>query len=156
MDNENEQAQEEIVEQEEQISEESNEETQEDDSITLSKAEFNKLKRQSIAYKANKDKPEKVEQGQTGLSYESLFAVRDISKDDFEALKDEAETLGVPVEKYIKTESSKVFLKDLQAKRKSNDASLSPSSKSPVYKKFTQEDLSKMSSSELEKILPKD
>lgn len=156
MEEENEQAQEEIVEQEEQISEESNEETQEDDSITLSKAEFNKLKRQSIAYKANKDKPEKVEQSQTGLSYESLFAVRDISKDDFEALKDEAETLGVPVEKYIKTESSKVFLKDLQAKRKSNDASLSPSSKSPVYKKFTQEDLSKMSSSELEKILPKD
>lgn len=133
------------------------EETQtEDDSVSLSKHEFNKLKRKAIAYDSGKQTARQVpaEASSSGLSYEALFAVKDISKDEFESLQNEAEDLGISVEKYLKTQSSKVFLSNLQNKKKSQDASVSLNSKSPVYKKFTQEDLSKMSSKELEKILP--
>lgn len=127
----------------------------EDDSVSLSKSEFTKLKRKAIAYDAGKQTAKQVptEASSSGLSYEALFAVKDITKDEFESLQNEADDLGIPVEKYLKTQSSKVFLKNLQSKKKSQDASVSLSSKSPVYKKFTQEDLSKMSSQEMEKIL---
>lgn len=161
MDNENEkpQVEEETPVEEETTVEESpegEEETlkPEDDSVSLSKSEFTKLKRKAIAYDSGKQTAKPVpEAGTSGLSYEALFAVKDISKDEFESLQDEAEDLGVPVEKYLKTESSKIFLKNLQNKKKSQDASVSLNSKSPVYKKFTQDDLSKMSSKEMEKIL---
>lgn len=53
MDKENEYAPEDVVEQEDQTSEDT-EETQEEETVTLSKSEFKKLQRQAIAYNANK------------------------------------------------------------------------------------------------------
>lgn len=61
MDTENVQAQEEEVVLEENTSTEQAEEFN-DDTVTLTKAEFKKLQRQAIAYKANKEKPVEVEE----------------------------------------------------------------------------------------------
>lgn len=58
MQEENEYAQDEVVEQEEVTTTEESEESN-DDTVTLTKSEYSKLKRQAIAYKANKsEKPE--------------------------------------------------------------------------------------------------
>lgn len=72
MPEENEYAPVDVVEQEE-ITSESTEESN-DDTVTLSKSEYSKLKRQAIAYKANKsDKPEPREQNTTNaLSREDV------------------------------------------------------------------------------------
>lgn len=146
---------EETTEEELELGEEGDASLPEDDSVSISKSEFTKLKRKAIAYDSAKQtvKETPKETVSSGLSYDALFAVKDISKSEFEALQGEAEELGVPFEKYIKTESSKVFLKNLQTKQKSKNANEPLNSKSPVYKKFTQEDLSKMSAKEMEKIL---
>lgn len=69
MEQENEYAPVDVVEQEETTSEEVQEESH-DDSITLSKAEYSKLKRQAIAYKANKETPKQEQTA--GLSKEDI------------------------------------------------------------------------------------
>jgi len=158
MDEENVQAQEEIVEQEEQISEETvenNEETQEDDSVTLTKQEYKKLQRRALAYQANKDvKVESTPQPkQEGHSIDTLFLIKDLGADEYVTLKEEADDLGVPLEKYLISNSGKSVLSKIRQEKKSKEASVSLNSKSPVFKKYTQEDLSKMSSKEMEKIL---
>ncbi len=60
MEKENEHVQDEVVEQEEITTTDDGTENQDDDLVTLSKAEYSKLKRQSMAYQANKEskKPE--------------------------------------------------------------------------------------------------
>jgi hypothetical protein len=76
MDIENEYAPVDVVEQEETTSEEVTEESN-DDTVTLSKSEYSKLKRQAIAYKANKtEKTEVREQTTTNssLSEEAIEA----------------------------------------------------------------------------------
>lgn len=56
MQEENEYVQDEVVEQEENTTTEE-ESAESDDTVTISKTEFNKLRRQAIAYKANKEAP---------------------------------------------------------------------------------------------------
>lgn len=165
MENENKDNEDVIVEEEENIDEqenkdESNNKDESEDTVTLSKAEFTKLKRQSIAYKANKEQPKKENinnqaEDNTDSIIKTVSALRSIEDSEIEILEAEAKNLGLPLIKYIQSESGKTYLKNIRADKKSKDADISPSTKSPVYKKFTQEDLSKMSSKELEKILPK-
>jgi hypothetical protein len=160
MDEENEYVQEDVVEQEEQTSEEveeSNEETY-DDAVTLSKEEFTKLKRKAIAYDSNKRKPEveqqPVQKTDSSDSYlEEVFLVKDLSQTEYESLKNEADDLGVSFKKLLSSESGKTILSKIRQESKSKDSMEKLTSKSPVYKKFTQEDLSKMSSAEMEKVL---
>ncbi len=156
----NEYPQEDVVVEEEQTSEEveeSNEETY-DDAVTLSKEEFTKLKRKAIAYDSNKRKPEveqqPVQKTDSSDSYlEEVFLVKDLSQTEYESLKNEADDLGVSFKKLLSSESGKTILSKIRQESKSKDSMEKLTSKSPVYKKFTQEDLSKMSSVEMEKVL---
>ena len=156
----NEYPQEDVVVEEEQTSEEveeSNEETY-DDAVTLSKEEFTKLKRKAIAYDSNKRKPEVEQQPfqktDSSDSYlEEVFLVKDLSQTEYESLKNEADDLGVSFKKLLSSESGKTILSKIRQESKSKDSMEKLTSKSPVYKKFTQEDLSKMSSAEMEKVL---
>lgn len=153
MENEETQVQEETVVQEESaVTEETTEE--QSDEVTLPKSEFTKLKRKAIAYDATKEK--KADAPTEKEDYIStVFMVKDLSQDEFASLKDEAKDLGVPFEKYLSSESGKTLLNKVRADKKSKDASEELTSKSPVYKKHSMEDLKQMSSKELEKILPK-
>lgn len=162
MDEENEYVQEDVVEQEEQTLEEVMEEesTEEVDSteVTLSKEEFTKLKRKAIAYDSNKARPQQtaqpVQKTDNNDSYlEEVFLVKDLSQTEYESLKNEADDLGVSFKKLLSSESGKTILSKIRQESKSKDSMQKLTSKSPVYKKFTQQDLSKMSSSEMEKIL---
>lgn len=160
MEEENVQEQEEVVVQEEETTTEEEtetqqEETQDDDSVTLSKAEYKKLQRQSLAYKANKDVrvESKPQPKQDGHSIDTLFLIKDLAADEYVSLKEEADDLGVPLERYLTSNSGKSVLSKMRQDKKSKDSSTALTSKSPVFKKFTQEDFSKMSSKEMEKIL---
>lgn len=122
----------------------------EDDSVSISKSELNKLKRKAIAYDSTKTaKPvPKAEITDKDERFERLELRADgYSKDEI----DEIMALGGI--KVLNTKIVQSAIKYLRADKKSKDASETVSSKSPVYKKFTQEDLSKMTAAEMEKIL---
>ena len=162
MQDENEQAQVDVVEQEEQTSEEevaeveetedeSEAEAEEDNTVTLPKDEFTKLKRKAIAYDSNKGNKPAPKAEDSYL--EDVFMVKDLSQEEYKTLKSEAEDLWIPFKKYLGSESGQTLLDKVRTKKKSVDSMEKLSSKSPVYKKFTQQDISKMSSAEMEKIL---
>ncbi len=159
MDEQNEQP--EVIEQEEeQIIEEQDEEleSQEEESndVTLSKSEFKKLQRKAIAYDATKEtketktaKPtEKTDLSSYEVKLEKLELRADgYTSDEIDAIQElgGAKALSNPL-----VQSA---IKAMRAEKKSQDAKEPLNSKSPVFKKFTQQDLSKMSASEMEKIL---
>lgn len=163
METENEQVQEEVVEQEENTTTQEetvdeSEETQDEDTVTLSKSEYKKLQRQSIAYKANKDvraesKPT-AESTILNVSPERLekleLKLDGYSQEEVEAIME----LGGA--KALKNPLVAGAIEQMRNKSKSKDLNQSLNSKSPVFKKFTQDDLSKMTSAELVKILPHD
>lgn len=163
MENENEYAQEEIVEQEEQISEElednqedtSNEDNQDDDKVTLTKAEFNKINRQAIAYQANKGKPEKTltkpNQETATISPDRLDRI-ELMQEGYS--REEVDTImELGGRKMLDNPIVKGAIQVIRQQEKSKNASESLASKSPVFKKYTSEDLSKMSSADMEKVL---
>lgn len=161
MENENELPQEEVVVEEDNTTTEETVETQDesqnDDTITLDKAEYKKLVRQSMAYKAQKDNKveSKQQPKQEGHSIDTLFLIKDLAADEYVTLKEEADDLGVPLERYLTSNSGKSVLGKMRAEKKSKEASTAVSSKSPIFKKFTETDLRSMSASELEKIIPR-
>lgn len=134
---------------EEELSTEEEVSEPEDDSISISKSEFNKIKRKAIAYDSGKQtaKP-KVEVLDKDERFERLELRADgYSKDEI----DEIMALGGT--KVLGTKIVQSAINYMRADKKSKDAKEPLNSKSPVYKKFTQDDLSKMSSKEMEKIL---
>ena len=156
MEEENVQVEEEVVLQEDNTTTEETEETEEtrEETVTLTKAEYKKLQRQSLAYKAKKENGADTPQPKEGHSIDTLFLIKDLAADEYVTLKEEADDLGVPLDRYLTSQSGKSVLGKLRQEKKSKEASVSLNSKSPVFKKFTQEDLSKMTAAELEKILP--
>lgn len=146
--------------QEEEVLEESQEDTQEEESeISISKSELTKLKRKALAYDANKSKPQEstakpAPKADISDDYlEEVFMVKDLSQTEYEKLKGESRDLGIPFKKYLASESGKTVLNKIRTESKSKESMEKLSSKSPVYKKYTQEDMSKMSAKEMEKIL---
>ena len=138
----------------------------EDEAVTLKgkdKEDYEKYlakkkKRKEFADKANKVKPKTelpTQQDNTDSILKAVAAIRGIEDNEIEVLEKEAEALGIPFIKYVKSNSGKTMLETIRNKAKKAEANPTITSKSPVYKKYTQEDLSKMSSAELEKILPK-
>lgn len=132
-----------------------------ENSITLSKSDYKKLDRQARAYQASKSQREekplptkKAEGIDPDSVIETISALRNIQDDEISVLESEASTLGVPLIKYVKSESGKTLLKNIRDEKKSKDANPNISTKSPVFKKHTVEDLNKMTAAELEKILP--
>ena len=120
----------------------------EDDSVQLSKAEFMKLKRKAIAYDSAKPQKPALKADIGDERFERLELRQDgYSKDEI----DEIMALGGT--KVLNSKIVQSAIKTMRADAKSKDASQPLSSKSPVYKKFTQEDFGKMSSKEMEKIL---
>lgn len=170
MSEENEQAQFDELEQEEQESSvESEEDSQEgdeseDETVTISKADYKKLGYKARAYDATikppkkEDKPLTTEQKASDPSetIKIVTAVQGLASDEIDALESEASDLGVPLLTYIKSTSGKTFLNSMRQAKKAKEANPSLTSKTPIYKKHTTDDLSKMSSTELAKILPHD
>jgi hypothetical protein len=108
--------------------------------------------------KTSKPKEEEViinKPAQTDDMYENIFYVKDLSKDEFSSLSSEAKSLGVDPFRYMKSTAGKFHLESIRNEAKSKDASVETPSVSRVFKNYTQEDLSKMSVADLEKILPK-
>lgn len=160
MENENEHAQEEIVEQEEQISEEQDIEleSQDEDSdeVTLSKSEYKKLNYKAKAYDATKDtkteKPTATKTEAVQTNSDERFERLELRADGY-APDEIDEIMSLGGTKVLNTKIVQYAIKAMRSDKKSKDASTDVSSKSPVYKKFTQEDFSKMSAAEMEKIL---
>lgn len=161
METENEQP--EVIEQEEEQIEEQLEETteeqseEESDDIVLSKSEFKKLQRKAFAYDATKEtkevktaKPSTEKTGNSDLDVkiEKLeLRAEGYSPDEIEAIQE----LGGA--KALKNPVVQSAIKAMRAEKKSQDAKEPLNSKSPVYKKYTQQDLSKLTALEMEKIL---
>lgn len=158
MDEQNEQATEEVELQEEVTTPEEeilelDEETHEEESITLSKADYKKLQRKAIAYDSTKSnpKPKEASYQVTPETLERIELRQDgYSKEEVEAIME----LGG--NKALSNPIVKSAIDAMRNKSKSQDSNQSLTSKSPVFKKFTQSDLNKMSSAELEAILPRD
>lgn len=158
MENEEIYAQEEVVEQEEQTSEETiNEEDsnqeETDDSVTLSKSEFTKLKRQAMAYKATSktEKPIIKPTQEVNYSNERLERIElmqeGYSRDEVDAIMDLG---GVGVLDKPIVQSA---IKAMRQEKKSKEVSQNLPSKSPIFKKYTDADVKKMSAEELEKLI---
>jgi predicted metalloendopeptidase len=124
-----------------------------DDSVTLSKSEYSKLKRQAIAYQSTKGaevKPRAEAPTPTGSDdklKELELKIDGYNKDEIELIKEFGyEKVSNPiVQKAIEV---------MRQERKSKDADVQVANKSAVYKKYTNEDLQNMSVEELRKILP--
>lgn len=127
------------------------EETQdpEDDSVSMSKSEYTKLKRKAIAYDSNKQTAKPKEEV---LDRDERFERLELRADGYSKEEiDEIMSLGGT--KVLNTNIVQSAIKFMRQDKKSKDAREPLSSKSPVYKKFTQDDFNKMSSKEMEKIL---
>lgn len=158
MENENEEleVEEEILPEEESTQEEELDEVQEedtfepeDDSITISKSELTKLKRKAIAYDSNK---KTVKPKEEVLDKSERFERLELRQDGYSA-EEVDEIMALGGSKVLNSKIVQSAIKTMRAEKKSKNAQEPLSSKSPVYKKFTQDDLSKMSSKEMEKIL---
>lgn len=126
----------------------------EEETVTLSKSEFKKLDRKARAYDAVPKTPQTPKETIVNVSPERLERIElmqeGYSKEEVDSIMD----LGGA--KVLKNPLIRASIETMRTKAKSQDANQELSSKSPVYKKFTQADLDKMSSAELEKILPKE
>lgn len=154
--NEYQEVEEETLPEEETTEEESPEEVEEeseaepeDDSIHISKSEFTKLKRKAIAYDSGKQTVKQAPREEIGDERLERLELRadGYSKDEI----DEIMALGGT--KVLGTKIVQSAIKYMRQDKKSKDAREPLTSKSPVYKKFTQQDFDKMSSAEMEKIL---
>jgi len=116
---------------------------------------YARAKKAEEALKKVPQKPQaKVEEPGLNTLVENISLLKDLSGEEINMLQDEAKSLGIDPIKFIKSNSGKNLLTAVRTQEKAKSANVSISPKSPVYKKFTQDDLSKMSSAELEKILP--
>lgn len=123
-----------------------------EDSVTLSKSEYAKMKRQSLAYQATKGtevkhKAETSPSGSDDRLKELELKIDGYSKDEIELIKEFGyEKVSNPiVQKAIDV---------MRQERKSKEADVEVTNKSAIYKKYTNDDLKNMSVEELRKILP--
>ncbi len=124
-----------------------------DETVSLSKTEFNKLKRKAIAYDSHKvgNVPKQRSEETTIVTKEQLERL-ELRQDGYS--KEEVdEIMSLGGSKVLNSKLIQSAIRAMRDDKKSKDASERPNSKSPVYKKYTQEDLSKMTSAEMEKIL---
>jgi hypothetical protein len=81
--------------------------------------------------------------------------VKDLATDEIAALESDARDLGVEPLKYIQSNAGKARLEKMRAEQKSKEAAPEVGTKSPVFKKYGEDDLRKMTAAELEKIIPR-
>lgn len=156
MENENENAQEVVVEQEEQTTE-----GQGQDQITLSKAEYNKLTRKAIAYDTTKKQPKEI------INNNPSLKPIDILRDDaFKLYREGYDEKEIDViinnggRKILEDKDNPITLgiaarmEQRRAEQAVNGTSNSSSQLSEVERKYTPEMLKNMSTKELENILP--
>lgn len=137
-------------------------ETTEESEVDVEKLQATNKKLFERAKKAEADlkalrKPEPAKEQKTDdvdSLIENISILKNMDDDEISDLKSEAKSLGVPIVSYIKSKSGQIHLKEIRREKKSKEASVAIGSSSPVFKKHTMEDLSKMSSEELAKVLP--
>lgn len=142
MENENENVQVDVVEQEEQTSEEEvnleNEEQEtQDDTITLTKSEFNKLKRKAIAYDSKKEEvksepPKVVKQNPQSANSEELIDIKVLKSigtpdDEIEYLKKIAKVNGTSLIDAKQDDLYKAYVSKKQEEEKAQKAALGAS-----------------------------
>jgi len=124
-----------------------------DDSVTLSKSEYAKMKRQSLAYQASKG-TEVKHKAETIVPSDSNDKLKELelkidgyNKEEIELIKEFGfDKVSNPiVQKAIDV---------MRQERKSKEADVQVTNKSAIYKKYTNDDLKNMSVEELRKILP--
>lgn len=131
----------------------SEEEQEKDEStVAIDKTELNRLRRKAIAYDTAKSKMiTKTAPKTDAVSDERLerleLRAEGYSPDEIQEIMDLGGT------KVLSNKVVQNAIKAMRAEKKSKESSTDVSSKSPVYKKYTQQDLSKMSAMEMEKIL---
>lgn len=137
----------EVIPQEESLSEVANE-----DSVNLSKSEYTKLKRQALAYQANKGAEVKVKTETTPSLSEDRFKELELkmegyNREEIDLIKEVGfEKLNSPV--------LKKAIETMRSERKSKEADEVISTKSNVYQKYTDNDFKNMSVEDMRKILP--
>lgn len=133
------------------VEDDSQDDSEGDDTISISKSELTKLKRKAFAYDSTKKTAKTQTVQEPAISSERLERLE--LKADGYSTDEIDEIMELGGQKVLNTKIVQSAIKTMRAEKKSKDASTDVSSKSPVYKKFSQEDISKMSAKELEKIL---
>lgn len=122
----------------------------EESMVSIDKTELNRIKRKAIAYDTAKAK-QKTAPRTEDVSDERLerleLRAEGYSPDEVQEIMDLGGT------KVLANKVVQNAIKSMRAEKKSKDSMMDVSSKSPVYKKYTQQDLGKMTSKEMEKIL---
>lgn len=117
-------------------------------------AEVETLKRALITSKVSKEEFSSQED-EWKKKMEFIVKHRNLEPAEIDEVVAYAKGKGIGYEEALRSSFVKAALEAIREKKKSTEASPESSFKSPVYKKYTQDELSKMSSKELEKILPK-
>lgn len=99
-------------------------------------------------------KPEPLP-NQTVSEVEKFYAVKDLDRDEFTTLSTEAKDLGVDGFKYINSPAGQARLQSIRDKKKSEEATPATGTRSPIFQKYSEDELRSLPSSELEKILPR-
>ena len=151
MDNENESVQDTEV-QEEVVLEEAEEETPEN--VSLSKAEFTKLKRKAIAYDSNKAKPKEVITKEYSLNDEVVDLRLDgYSKEDVKFIMNNGGRKSLEDKNSYVAIAINTRKEQAKAEAEANKV-VDTSGQSEIERKYTTEQLKNMSAAELKKILP--
>lgn len=161
MEQENVNAQEIVVEQEEQTIEESPvvEETQYEDVVTLSKKDYSSMQRKAIAYDATKKAPQhRIITNQSSLNEDKVWEIADYiregySREDVDFIMRNGGKKALENPQSIVSIAIKAKKEQRKAETEANKLT-DTSSMSEIERKYTPAQLEAMTSEELEKILP--
>lgn len=128
----------------------------EEETIVVKKSDYNKTRRKAIAYdeaKKSKDKPLPAKQ-ETSVDPDRLERI-ELRQEGYSSEEvDEIMELGG--RKVLKSKLVQGAIASMRKDKLRKTAEADSGTRSPVFKKYTREELNNMSSAELEKILPHD
>lgn len=109
------------------------------------------------ALKSQPAKPAELPQPQKGdvSDIERFYAVKELKEDEFLKLTTDAKDLGVDPIKYIRSDAGKARLESIRNVERAKETTPATGTRSPIYQKFSEQELKDLPISELEKILPR-
>lgn len=124
-----------------------------EETINLSKSEYSKLRRQALAYQANKATEVKTKvETMSPVGSEDKLRELELKLDGYN--KEEIEQIKEFGFDKVNHPMMQKAIEIMRQERKSKEADAAIPSKSAVYQKYTNEDLKNMSVEDLRKILP--